>query len=503
MKNTTRILYRMQKTVISGLFCIMGLTAFLGFALTSCNPHGYDEITELSFSSDTLLFDTVFTTTASATKNFTVTNTSSDPVKLDILLAGGDQSYYSINVNGIPGTEFHDVEIAPHDSIFVFVKVTINPTNQNTPYLVTDSVIFMNKQRQQSVQLVAFGQDAHFIVPDHLTSSMHYKIVAHEHEDVHWTNDKPWVIYGWAVVDSLGKLTIDPGTRVYVHKGGGIWVYRYGNIHVNGTIEQPVYFSGDRLESFFSTDYAQWDRIWINEGSEDNIINNAIISNASIGLQVSALTEYLPNKTIVTNTIIHNNKNIGVLGQAANIEMSNCQISNNGEYSMALQVGNYQLKHLTVANYFAQSTPRKNPAVILSNYYETTEVNAAGEYENVYMVGETNLECFNSIICGYNHNEFAISKTTGAGLQYQMNNCLIYRDTMNSSHYVNCFNKDPKFVSASQQDYNLLEESPAIDAGMTGLNINFDLLGRNRNGIPDIGAYEYYPAAENRRIALR
>lgn len=503
MKYTTQFLHRIKGTIISGLFCMIGLLGLTGLTLTSCNPHGYNEITELSFSSDTLLFDTVFTTTSSATKNFTVTNTSSEPVKLDILLAGGNQSYYSINVDGVAGTEFHDVEIAPHDSIFVFVKVTINPTNQNTPYLVTDSVIFRNKQRQQSVQLVAFGQDAHFIVPDHLTSSMHYKIVAHEHENVHWTNDKPWVIYGWAVVDSLGKLTIDPGTRVYVHSGGGIWVYRYGNIHVNGTVDQPVYFSGDRLDSFFGSDYAQWDRIWINEGSENNIINNAVISNAAIGLQVSALTEYLPNKTIVTNTIIHNTKNIGVLGQAANIEMTNCQISNNGEYSMALQVGDYKLTHLTVANYYSQSS-RQNPAVILSNYYQTTEVNEAGEYENVYMVGETNLDCFNSIICGYNRNEFAVAKTTGADLQYKFNNCLIYRDTMNSNHYVNCFNKDPKFVSASQQDYNLLEESPAINAGMTGLGVSTDLLGRMRNGIPDIGAFEYYPApADKRRLAIK
>lgn len=487
--------YSIHNVLIVAFGVVMAI--FLLSTTISCNHNRFNENADLVFSTDTLMFDTVFTTISSITRNFTVTNPTAEPMKLNIYLAGGNQSYYSINVDGVPGTEFHDVEIAPHDSIFVFVKVTINPTDQNTPYLVTDSVVFCNTQNRQSVQLVAFGQDAHFIVPDHLTSSMHYKIVAHEHEHVHWTNDKPWVIYGWAVVDSLGKLTIDPGTQVYVHSGGGIWVYRYGNIHVNGTVDQPVRFAGDRLESFYATDYAQWDRIWINEGSQDNIISNAIITNAAIGLQVSALEEYLPNKTVVTNTIIQNNKNIGVLAQAANMEMTNCQISNNGEYSMALQVGDFKLNHLTVANFCVQST-RTNPAVMLANYYQTVQVNAAGEAENVYMVGKTNLECNNSIIYGYNDKEFAVSKTSGADCNYQLNHCIVKRDTMNS-HYVNCFNKNPMFVYDAQQDYNLKENSPAINAGMTGLGITTDLLGRMREGNPDLGAYEYYPAPSGKR----
>ena len=259
---------------------------------------------KLVFSTDTLMFDTVFTTLTSVTRSFTVFNPSKEPVKLDIFLAGGGQSFYSINVDGVSGREFHEVEIPGHDSIFVFVKVNIDPGNQNNPFLVTDSVLFYNTNRRQAVQLVSFGQDAHYILPDHHNiSSMPYCIVAHEHEHTHWTNDKPWVIYGWAVVDSLGKLTIDPGTRIYVHSGGGIWVYRYGNIQVNGTTDEPVYFAGDRRESFFSDDYAQWGYIWINEGRDDNIINNAVITNSATGIRLSSLLEYLNNKTIIQNTI--------------------------------------------------------------------------------------------------------------------------------------------------------------------------------------------------------
>jgi len=461
--------------------------------LSSCNHGQYNEDVKLVFSTDTLMFDTIFTTVSSVTRSFTVTNPSPDPVKLDIFLAGNTQSYYSINVDGVAGTEFHDVEIPAHDSIFVFVKVNINPTDQNTPYLVTDSVLFYNTQRKQSVQLVAFGQDAHFIIPDHLNSSMPYYIVAHEHEHVHWTNDKPWVIYGWAVVDSLGKLTIDPGTQVYIHHGGGIWVYRYGNIHVDGTFEEPVLIAGDRRESFYSTDYEQWNRILINEGREDNIINNAIITNSSTGVEVSSLMEYLGNKTIINNSIIHNNRYYGVVGQSADVEMNNCQISNTGSYSVIMQVGNFTLNHVTIANYFSQQA-RKETAFGLSNYYDKGDTR---------YLGDTHFECNNSIIYGNRgsgEEEIATAAHEGANLDYQFNNCIVKMDELDN-HYVNCIhNKDPQFVATYGQDYNLKEDSPAIDAGKTDLGITTDILGRLRNGVPDIGAYEYYPGSEEKRI---
>lgn len=479
---------------IDRFFCFL-LLVFLttgGLTLSSCRNGQYNEDVKLEFSTDTLMFDTIFTTVSSITRSFTVTNPSPDPVKLDIYLAGGTQSYYSINVDGVAGTEFHDVEIPAHDSIFVFVKVNINPANQNNPYLVTDSVLFYNTQRKQSVQLVAFGQDAHFIIPDHNNSSMSYYIVAHEHEHVHWTNDKPWVIYGWAVVDSLGKLTIDPGTRIYIHHGGGIWVYRYGNIHVNGTYDDPVLIAGDRRESFYSTDYEQWNRIWINEGTEDNIINNAIITNSSTGIEVSALMEYLGNKTIINNSVIHNNRYYGVAAQSADVEMNNCQISNTGSYSLVMQVGEFKLNHVTIANYFSQSK-RNEPAFGLSNYFDKGDTR---------YIGDTRLECNNSIIYGNASfpNEIVTSAYNGANLNYQFNNCIVRMDEIDN-HYVNCiFEMDPQFVATYSQDYNLKENSPAIDAGRTDLGITTDILGRARNGVPDIGAYEYYPGSEEKRM---
>lgn len=482
------------KHVIPVVYALLLLVVV--FTMPSCRRNS-DEGTKLEFSADTVLFDTVFTTVSSSTRTFTVHNTTGSPVEVDIALAGGKQSYYSINVDGVAGTEFRNVEIPAHDSLFIFVKVNIDPTNQNTPYLVTDSVMFYQKERTQSVQLVAFGQDAHFIVPNAGSASMPYRIVAHEHEHMHWTNDKPWVIYGWAVVDSLGKLTIDPGTKVYVHKGGGIWVYRYGNIHINGTLDEPVTITGDRLESFFANDYAMWNALWINEGNEDNLIENTIISNASYGIHLEALEEYTGNKTVINNSVIHNNQEMGIRAEGANLEMNNCQVSNNGKYSLALMVGNFTLNHVTVANYFTQSS-RKTPALALTNNFVKTEV-MGGEAYNVTYVGDANAVFNNCIFYGSLSNEVGFGKENGAELNYTFRNCIVKRDSIHNEHFIQCVNANPKFIATYKQNYNIEETSPAVDAGMEGLGIATDILGRPRNGLPDIGAYEYYPIPEEKK----
>ena len=143
----------MKKTIISTIYVLLVIA--LSLTMPGCHRNNNTEGAKLEFSADTVLFDTVFTTVTSSTRTFTVRNTTGAPLEVDIALAGGKQSYYSINVDGVAGTEFHGVEIPAHDSIFVFVKVNIDPTNQNTPYLVTDSIMFYQKSCTQAVQLVA------------------------------------------------------------------------------------------------------------------------------------------------------------------------------------------------------------------------------------------------------------------------------------------------------------------------------------------------------------
>ena len=93
---------------------------------TACKKEQFNTTSGISFSTDTLTFDTLFSTLGSTTRFFTIKNTLKQPVKISsIKLAGGSASSYRINVDGDAGTAFTDVEIPAKDSIYVFVEVTI------------------------------------------------------------------------------------------------------------------------------------------------------------------------------------------------------------------------------------------------------------------------------------------------------------------------------------------------------------------------------------------
>ena len=293
------------------LHSIFWITLIGAIFLTSCRKDesiSSDPSLKLSFSADSVIFDTVFTTMGSVTKRLMVYNQNENAVTISsVKLAGGSNSPYRINIDGSSGTEIRDIEIGGNDSLFVFVRVTVDPVNDNPPLVVKDRVVFEANGNRQDVDLVAWGQDAHFILGTKQSEGLPpYKIIAGADENVQWTNDKPYVIVGYAVVDSLGFLTIDPGCRIHFYNNSGLWVYRYGGIQVNGSLEEPVTFEGVRLEEAYGDVPGQWDRIWINESPVNSEFNHAIIKNGTIGIQAETFSNGLGNTLILNNTKILN-----------------------------------------------------------------------------------------------------------------------------------------------------------------------------------------------------
>jgi hypothetical protein len=450
-----------------------------------------DEEAKLTFSSSTVNFDTVFTTLGSMTKRFTVKNRHKFPMKVDIHLASGSTSYYSINVDGRAGISFKEIEIAPQDSIFVFVKVTINPGQINTPFLVTDSIIFRSGRIEQDVDLVAYGQDAHFIVADN-QSFVPYKLVAGAHETVHFTNDKPWVIYGFAAVDSLGTLIIDEGAKIYFHKNSGLWIYREGCLQVNGTAANPVLFRGDRINDHSIDKKAgQWSRIWLMESSRDSEINHAIIANAEVGIDIQSLVQRESGKIFIRNCLIKQSYFQGVQIRNAEVHIENTIIANSEEQNaMSVQIGDVTANHVTIGNY---ANTKSAVALLLQNYYMEASIENGAIVYTQYE-GNTNVNFNNSIIYGSFANEWkrSIGEGTTSPLNYRFENCLVRSETINDANFINCIhNKDPKFNNIDIWDFKLQQGSPAINAGKTGLGISIDYAGNPRDGQPDIGAYEF------------
>ena len=66
---------------------------------------------------------------------------------------GGPQSAYRININGSFVTQLNNVEIDANDSIYVFVAITINPTQQNLPFVISDSIKINYNGNDKFVQL--------------------------------------------------------------------------------------------------------------------------------------------------------------------------------------------------------------------------------------------------------------------------------------------------------------------------------------------------------------
>lgn len=469
-----------------------------------------DEPVQLVFSQDTVMFDTVFTTlTTSVTKRFTARNTSDKAIKVDIALEGGGPSPFRINVDGSPGTSFEDVEILGGDSIYVFVETLPGAGGVNTPFIVEDHIHFNTNGAEQEVLLTVWGQDAHFFRPDHFIQGLPaFSIIAGEDdngdpicETVEWFNDKPYVIFGYAVVDSCSELLIHEGVRIHLHGSSGLWVYRYGRIEAQGTVDQRIVFQGDRLEEAYQELPGQWDRIWINEGEagNDNVFNNVEIRNSLIGIQCEpwpGLPE-LPtsaNTVVLDNTIIRNASAAGILSRNYRIRSLNLLVADCGQYNVALTGGGqYDFNHTTVANWWIWAV-RNTPAFAMTNQY----TDAFGALQT----REIETSTFrNGIIYGSNTNEFEVSIDGAQPADYLFHHWLFRTDqsTSDPDHFGTGIttNQDPGFANPTEGDYHLSASSPTtvINAAEITTEGTFDLDGvlRGQDGGYDLGCYEYVP----------
>ena len=470
--------------------------AWLSISFVSCKKDRTltDPSAKIAFSQDSVLFDTVFTTIGSTTRNIRIINRNNQKITLSsVRLEQGGNSNFFLNVDGIKGKEVNNVEILANDSIYVFVQVNVNPGSSNSPLIIQDKIVVDVNGNQQTVALEAWGQNAYYHFPN---QAIQYKngflpystVAAGTNTTVTWVNDKPHVIYGWLVVDSTQTLIINAGVKVYLHQNAGLWVYRYGTLQVNGTYGNEVVFQGDRRELDYSDKPGQWDRIWINEGHTDNHINYAIIKNSYIGIQAEALLSLTqPKRLKITNTIVKNCSKWGLYAVAFNIWGANNLFVNCKEYCAALTLGGkYTFLHTTFANYFDKTGGRSGlPSVHIDNYYSTTPLNLDSAYFG------------NCIIDGSQGNELEMDLKTGATANVIFNSCLLKTAVITGTASVNnVFNKTADFSSVSNYDFRLNAGSKAIgigDAALLSISpvLSQDIKTTLRTAPVDAGAHQH------------
>ena len=478
---------------------IIPFLLILALAFSACRKDqkvDSDPTLKLAFSTDSIIFDTVFTTVGSITRHLKVYNNHDNAINIStIRLIGGESSFYRINIDGQASIEENNIEIPGKDSLYIFVRVNIDPTSALTPFVVSDEIIFQTNGNEQNVVLAAWGQDAHYIVADKSLGSLKYKIVAAEGSSEVWPADKPYLVYGYAVVDSTGNLQIEAGAQIHFHTQSGLWVYKGGSLKVMGTEEAPVVFQQDRLEPYFRDLPGQWDRIWLNEGSINNEINYAVIRNGFIGLHAETLQEPMGNQLLLTNTIIENMSGVGILGRYYAITGINNVVTNCGQLSVLLQGGLYDFRHCTFANYFRDGI-RQDPNFAATNYYlDANEVLYIYPFEAYFG---------NNIIYGNKDEELLLDYDDQGDFNYVFDHCLLKTalNISNDTIFPGCVkNQDPVFVDVDKNMLALDSLSPGIDMGnINVINsspwptiIDKDILNVSRIQSPDMGAYEYIP----------
>ncbi len=473
----------------------------------------------LEFSRDTVFLDTIFSNIGSSTYNLKVYNRSDEDINIPTVgLAQGENSRYRLNVDGLPGSQFQDVTVLAKDSIFIFIETTfdINSATNENDFLYTDQLVFDSGGNQQEVELVTLVKDAVFLFPDDLGNGMVETLTIGEGEDafqiegffleddeLNFTNEKPYVIYGFAGVPSGKTLTVDPGARIHFHANSGILVAGGGSMKVNGeastdseALENEVIFEGDRLEPSFSDIPGQWGFIWLTAGSTNNEFSYTTIKNGLVGIRMDSNDG---DRTLTLDNVqIYNSAINGILSLTGDIYGQNVVINNSGEASLSLVLGGkYNFNHSTFVNYWTNSF-RDSPTVNISNAIATSDGIIASD------LLEANFT--NCIIYGNEQRELGFINEPAAAFNFNLTNCLLrFEDPNgdfnsfpeynfnNAALYTNTvLNQDPVFQNTNLNNFNIEQgTSGAEGIGLGGVAPTIDLNGTTRDAnTPDAGAYE-------------
>ncbi len=435
----------------------------------------------LGFSTDTLYFDTVFTTLGSVTKEFLIYNRNDRPIKINnIRLENGGNSFFRLNVDGVSTKNISDVEVAANDSVYVFAAVTVDPNMDTSPFVIDDKVLVQLNGREYNVPLQAYGQNAHILRDSVLSSQT-------------WINDLPYVIINSALVDSSQTLTIQKGCRIYMHANSKLFVG--GTLNCFGTKEDSIIFQGDRLDrNYFGQDFpGEWRGLHFLSSSRLSSLNHVIIKNggatdASVYVQPPWIAfpsnQYMleMNKCRVENSL-----GFGILAFNTAVNLNNTLVHTCGQQNFAaLEGGRYNLNYCTFATFSGNGISHINqPVMALWNYRNVTET--------TFVSADLEVNMKNCIVYGSLETEMAFLNKGSGQYNVTIDNSLIRRkegipNAIGGSN--NILNQAPLFTDRSIWDYSLEANSPAKGAAQPISSIIDDLCDQARSGTPTIGCYE-------------
>lgn len=498
--------------------------------ITGCNDMDNYSVSpnhHLTFSTDTLSFDTVFTTIGSTTNYFMIYNRNEEDLKINqISLAGGANSNFRINVDGRKGDSFNEIPIWKKDSLYVAVEVTVDPNDDNSPFVIYDSIVFTTNGVTQSILLEAYGQNAHILKGGTIFE-----------KDTTLTSERPYLVYDSIMIPEGVTLNIDRGASFYMHHKAK-WLID-GTIKTNGTQDEPVLFRGDRLNNYstyisYDNIPTQWGGLHFGAFSFDNELNYTLIRNGISGLTCKESTPDRRKITISNSQIKNMDGNI-LYAVNCDIEAINTEFSNASDYLIMIAGGKCRFTHCTMANYMhnnliSKSASRFTECLTLSDRItkakETVEFPLLQAYFDNCIIDGWNLPVDTT-----NNYQWEIKFLTDAIYQngddlrfnYRFNHCVIKtKKVENTRFHEVLFLKPPKagdpdaermrYIKSDGKyddiyldyiyDFRLANESVGIGKADRSISEKYpvDRYGVNRltgEYGPSIGAYEHVPQEED------
>ena len=476
---------------------------------------------DIRFSSDTVYLDTVFTLIGSSTYSLRIYNQANHNIKIgSIRLGQASDSQFRLNVDGMHGQDFNDVEILANDSIYVFIETTVDIKDYaaNAPEFLYNDQLLVD---EQTVELITLVKDAIFLYPkredgfkemiplgtDEEGNAFGIEGFYLEDNELIFTNERPYVIYGYAGVPSEKTVRFEAGARIHFHDNSGLIAAESSSVHVLGEQsadaemqEGEVIFEGDRLEPFFENIPGQWGAIWLTAGSTNHIFRHATIKNASVGILMDYNDETENPTLVLEQTQIHNSSAVGLWAKTGHVRAVNSIFGNAGNASFFGNIGgSYEFTHCTFANYWNRSF-RSTPAVILNDYVPISET------EDFVMPLEKAVFT-NCIIDGNQTVEFGVEQKGDQELSFSLDHTALrfspadetmfenpYYDFSSSNLYPKLIlNKQTAFHQPSTNDFRISQESEVIGLGKSthAASVPVDLNGVDRTNLPDLGAFQH------------
>ncbi len=453
-------------------------------ALCSCSDEESfttDQGAQLSFSKDTISFDTIFSGITSRTERILVYNKNSKGVRIaNVKLESGGTSGFLINVDGRNGTSINNVEVLKKDSVFLFVKVNTPASSSMEPTKTTDAVVFtLESGIQQKVVLEAVGQNIKILRAEVLTTD---KTIS--------SDELPYVIYDSLVVAENTTLHILEGTKLYFHNGASLIVH--GTLKVEGNREKPVVFRGDRLDNIL--DYLpydrlenQWGGIYLSATCKGCDITYADIHSGNYGIVCDGNQGHVN----ITNTIIHNVAGYGLYLLDSQAHVANTQISNTKYDCVSVYGGTADFYHCTIAQFYPWDADCGN-ALFVSNFI--------GEEEHLIQA----VNFYNCFVTGYANDE-VFGNPGEKPFNLNFHHCVLMTDVSDETYFHNCLSESQDSATykatnfkqidthAYYYDFRLDTLSVARGKGAPSYSSLYptDMNGVKREDKPDVGCYQY------------